>query len=198
MNVNFLKRFLAYLIDIIIVGIVMGIISAIFTTKNATVLSNQFLELNEQVINTKLDFSIYYSRVADITLSLDRENFMINIINCVIIILYFVVLPLYKNGQTLGKKIFKIKIVREDKEDLTANELIIRNIVVNGLLNTFLAFCLVFLLSGFEYFTITSILGFIQFVLVVVSACMIIFRKDKKGLHDIITKTKVVYEKMEV
>lgn len=196
MNVNFLKRFLAYLIDIIIVGIVMGIISAIFTTKNATVLSNQFLELNEQVINTKLDFGIYYSRVADITLSLDRENFMINIINCVIIILYFVVLPLYKNGQTLGKKIFKIKIVREDKEDLTANELIIRNIVVNGLLNTFLAFCLVFLLSGFEYFTITSILGFIQFVLVVVSACMIIFRKDKKGLHDIITKTKVVYEEV--
>jgi uncharacterized RDD family membrane protein YckC len=196
MNVNFLKRFLAYLIDIILVGTIMGIISAIFTTKNATVLSNQFLELNEQVINTKLDFGIYYSRVADITLSLDRENFIINIINCVIIILYFVVLPLYKNGQTLGKKIFKIKIVREDKEDLTANELIIRNIVVNGLLNTFLAFCLVFLLSGFEYFTITSILGFIQFVLVVVSACMIIFRKDKKGLHDIITKTKVVYEEV--
>ncbi len=196
MNVNFLKRFLAYLIDIILVGTIMGIISVIFTTKNATVLSNQFLELNEQVINTKLDFGIYYSRVADITLSLDRENFMINIINCVIIILYFVVLPLYKNGQTLGKKIFKIKIVREDKEDLTANELIIRNIVVNGLLNTFLAFCLVFLLSGFEYFTITSILGFIQFVLVVVSACMIIFRKDKKGLHDIITKTKVVYEEV--
>ena len=196
MNVNFLKRFLAYLIDIILVGTIMGIISAIFTTKNATVLSNQFLELNEQAINTKLDFGIYYSRVADITLSLDRENFMINIINCVIIILYFVVLPLYKNGQTLGKKIFKIKIVREDKEDLTANELIIRNIVVNGLLNTFLAFCLVFLLSGFEYFTITSILGFIQFVLVVVSACMIIFRKDKKGLHDIITKTKVVYEEV--
>lgn len=196
MNVNFLKRFLAYLIDIILVGTIMGIISAIFTTKNAIVLSNQFLELNEQVINTKLDFGIYYSRVADITLSLDRENFMINIINCVIIILYFVVLPLYKNGQTLGKKIFKIKIVREDKEDLTANELIIRNIVVNGLLNTFLAFCLVFLLSGFEYFTITSILGFIQFVLVVVSACMIIFRKDKKGLHDIITKTKVVYEEV--
>lgn len=196
MNVNFFKRFLAYLIDIILVGTIMGIISAIFTTKNATVLSNQFLELNEQVINTKLDFGIYYSRVADITLSLDRENFMINIINCVIIILYFVVLPLYKNGQTLGKKIFKIKIVREDREDLTANELIIRNIVVNGLLNTFLAFCLVFLLSGFEYFTITSILGFIQFVLVVVSACMIIFRKDKKGLHDIITKTKVVYEEV--
>ena len=33
MNVNFLKRFLAYLIDIILVGTIMGIISAIFTTK---------------------------------------------------------------------------------------------------------------------------------------------------------------------
>ena len=197
MNASFLKRCGAYLVDIVLIGIVMGFVSLIFTTKNAEKLTEEFLSLNEQTIVTEenVDFSVYYSRVADLTLSLDKENFMINIINCAIIVLYFVVLPLYQKGQTLGKKIFKIRIVRDDGEELSANELIIRNVIVNGLLNTLLAFCLVFLLSGFEYFTIVSILAFIQEILIIVSIFMIIIRQDKRGLQDIITKTHVIEEK---
>ena len=198
MNANFLRRFGAYLIDIIIVGIAVGFVSLIFTTQNAYKLNDQLLELNEQVINNQVDMGTYYGRVSDLALSIDKENFIINIINCAIIILYFVVLPLYQKGQTFGKKILKIRIVRDDKEDLTANELIIRNVIVNGLLNTLLSFCLVFLLPGFEYFTIVSILALIQTVLIIVSACMIIFRKDKKGLQDIITKTHVIDDNLEV
>ena len=198
MNASFLKRGGAYLIDIALVSIVMSFISIVFTTQNANRLTEQFLSLNESTITNNEDIMTYYNRVADLTLSLDKENFMINIINCVIIILYFVVLPLYQKGQTLGKKIFKIRIVRDDKEYLGANDLIVRNIIVNGLLNTLLSFCLVFLLSGFEYFTIVSILGLIQLILIIVSICMMILRKDKRGLQDIITKTHVIDEQMEV
>ena len=189
MNASFLKRGGAYLIDIALVSIIMSFISIVFTTQNANRLTEQFLSLNESTITNNEDIMTYYNRVADLTLSLDKENFMINIINCVIIILYFVVLPLYQKGQTLGKKIFKIRIVRDDKEYLGANDLIVRNIIVNGLLNTLLSFCLVFLLSGFEYFTIVSILAFVQITLIIISIFMIIIRKDKRGLQDIITKT---------
>lgn len=198
MNCNFTKRLSAYLVDMIIVSILMSIVSIIFTTQNAYKLNEQLLELNEQVINNTSQIETYYNRVSDLALSIDKENFLINIINCAIIVLYFVVLPLYKNGKTIGKKIFKLRIVRDDNEDLTANELIVRNIIINGLLNTLLSFCLVFLLSGFEYFTIVSILAFIQYILVIVSTVMIIVRKDKRGLHDIITKTHVIDEKLEV
>lgn len=198
MNASFLKRGGAYLIDIALVSIVMSFISIVFTTQNANRLTEQFLSLNESTITNNEDIMTYYNRVADLTLSLDKENFMINIINCVIIILYFVVLPLYQKGQTLGKKIFKIRIVRDDKEYLGANDLIVRNIIVNGLLNTLLSFCLVFLLSGFEYFTIVSILAFAQITLIIISIFMIIIRKDKRGLQDIITKTHVIDEQMEV
>lgn len=198
MNSKFSKRLFAYIIDAIIIGFVMSIISLIFTTQNAKKLSQEYSDLNETMMTETLDLNVYYSRVADITHSIDKENFMINIINCVIIILYFVILPLYKDGQTLGKKIFKIRTVRDDSEDLTANDLIIRNIIVNGLLNTLLAFCLVFLLSGYEYFTIISILGFIQFGLIITSGIMIIARKDKRGLQDIITHTHVKDEALEV
>ncbi len=198
MNASFLKRGGAYLIDIALVSIIMSFISIVFTTQNANRLTEQFLSLNESTITNNEDIMTYYNRVADLTLSLDKENFMINIINCVIIILYFVVLPLYQKGQTLGKKIFKIRIVRDDKEYLGANDLIVRNIIVNGLLNTLLSFCLVFLLSGFEYFTIVSILAFAQITLIIISIFMIIIRKDKRGLQDIITKTHVIDEQMEV
>lgn len=198
MNSNFLKRFGAYFIDVMLVSFVMSIVSLFLTTENVYKLNEEYMTLNETLLNENMELSVYYNRIADISLSLDKENFLINIINCVIIILYFVVLPLYKNGQTLGKKLFKIKVVREDNEDLNANELILRNVIVNGLLNTFIAFCLVFLLSEFEYFTIVSILGFAQTILIIVSALMIIFRKDKKGLQDIITKTHVINENLEV
>lgn len=198
MNSSFIKRLGAYLIDVVIISLIMSIVSMIFTTQNSYKISEQLLELNEQVINNTVELETYYGRISDIYISLDKENFLINIINCAIMVLYFVVLPLYKNGKTIGKKIFKIKIAREDKEDLTANELILRNIIINGLLNTLLSFCLVFLLSGFEYFTIVSILAFIQFVLVIISVIMMLVRKDKRGLHDIITKTHVIDEKLEV
>ncbi len=198
MNANFLKRAGAFLIDTFIIGAVLALVSIIFTTQNAYKLSDEFLKLNEQIMVSDSDIGVYYNRVSDLTLLLDKENFMINVINCAIIILYFVVLPLYQKGQTLGKKIFKIRIVREDNEDLSANELIIRSVIINGLLNTLLSFCLVFLLSGFEYFTIVSILGLIQLILIIVSICMMIFRKDKKGLQDIITKTHVIDESSEV
>lgn len=59
MNVNFFKRFLAYLIDIILVGTIMGIISAIFTTKNArkvlrSPLTTIFLIINSLAVKSSL------------------------------------------------------------------------------------------------------------------------------------------------
>ncbi|MCM1371345.1 MAG: RDD family protein [Clostridium sp.] len=198
MNSSFIRRFMSYFADVMIVGVVLSIVSIFLTTDNAYKLNREYKNTNEEMLNEKIDVGTYYNRVADLSLSLDKENLLINIINCVIIIAYFVILPLYKNGQTIGKKAFGIKIVRDDNEELTANELIIRNVIVNGLLNTLLSFCLVFFLPGFEYFTIISILALIQYILILISGLMIIFRNDKRGLHDIITKTHVILDKMEV
>ena len=192
MNVNFLKRFLAYLIDIILVGTIMGIISAIFTTKNATVLSNQFLELNEQVINTKLDFGIYYSRVADITLSLDRENFMINIINCVIIILYFVVLPLYKNGQTLGKKIMKLRVVSNNEKKLNFWKYLIRIVILNNIWLSLINIGAVYVVSGVKFYYVTYVISMLSSLIYMLNLIMVMFRKDNRGLHDMVAGTKVI------
>ena len=194
MNSRALKRIGAYLIDAFIFAAIITIISMFFNSNNLTNLNQEYSTLNESFLNSEITTSVYYNRVATISQSIDKECFLLNIINCLLLVGYFVLIPLYKNGQTIGKKILKIKIVRDDFDDLTANDLIVRNIIVNGLLNTLISFCLVFLMSSFPYFVTISILGFIQVSLVIVSTFMIIYRKDKKGLQDLITHTHVIDE----
>ena len=81
MNSSFIKRLGAYLIDVIIISLIMSIVSMIFTTQNSYKISEQLLELNEQVINNTVELETYYGRISDIYISLDKENFLININN---------------------------------------------------------------------------------------------------------------------
>ena len=75
------------------------------------------------------------------------------------------------------------------------NSLLIRNIVINGLGSLLTSLVCIFILPGKLYFIVTSIFGIIQILLVIISGFMVLYRKDKRGLQDIFSKTKVVLEK---
>ena len=65
-------------------------------------------------------------------------------VELIIIILYYVVYQIYKDGQTYGKKLMKIKIV-STKGDLTMNQMIFRTCFSTSLLiNLFSLFVLTF------------------------------------------------------
>ena len=88
--------------------------------------------------------------------------------------------------------------IKPKKEKLTLTALIIRNIIVNGLGYTLLSIILLFIFPSNLYFIILSILGIIQFLLVITSCFMIIYRKDLRGLEDIFSQTNVVSIKEKV
>ena len=79
-------------------------------------------------------------------------------------------------GQTIGKKVFKLQIVREDNEKLDSKTLFYREGVGRILI-------------------IFASLGMTSLVSVIIMA----LREDKKGLADILAKTKVIdlYESEE-
>jgi uncharacterized RDD family membrane protein YckC len=54
----------------------------------------------------------------------------------------------------------------------------------------------IFILKGYSYFIFTSVLGFIQLLLLIISMLMILYRKDKRGLHDLMGNTKVITERV--
>jgi uncharacterized RDD family membrane protein YckC len=82
--------------------------------------------------------------------------------------IYLTITPVIWSGYIIGKRIFKIKVKRIDGGKLTLKNMIFREIIGN------------------------YVLGTITFgISVVINIIMILFRKDKRGIHDIIGGTYV-------
>ena len=192
----FKKRLPAYIIDILIVSIILYFISLLIpTSSNLNNLNNELLEINNNFIKGELGIRTYLNQYATIFYSMDKELFLTSLINVFISIIYFVVIPLYNNGQTIGKKKLGIKIVSKDDKDATANSLILRYLMIDGIGVSILSMCSLFIINGLNYLIITSILNFLQFLVVVISIFMVLYRHDFKSLPDLVAGTKVIEEK---
>ncbi|WP_017184858.1 RDD family protein [Alkalibacillus haloalkaliphilus] len=85
--------------------------------------------------------------------------------------IYFIILPVLWAGYTLGKRAMGIRIAKIDGTKLGIGAMLLREIV-GGLIYVF-----------------TFGIGLI------VSIFMVVFREDKRSLHDLIAKTYVTYNK---
>lgn len=189
----FKKRFFAYFIDILILGIILFFISMVIpSSSNVINLNNELSSVNENFINGNISFSTYVNQYSIINYSLHRELFLSNLISVFISIIYFVVYPLYNNGQSFGKKLIGLKIVSKDDSDVMSNSLLFRYIFMDGIGVSLLSLCFVFILKDFNYVLCSSILSFLQFLVVIISIFMVIYRRDKRSLPDLIAGTKVI------
>lgn len=196
LKVSFGKRFASYVVDFIIIMVVLNLISYIIPeSKNLKNLNNELNEITakylEQEEHTEEEVREYMDSTAPITYRIDKENFIFSVVGIVVYILYYVVFQYKNNGQTLGKKLMGIKVEKENGE-ISINDFIFRSFIVNSVLFNMLILVFLFTTKDTTYISLVGILGMIQFIVMIVSACMIIFRKDKKSLQDVITNTKVV------
>ncbi|MBU8878626.1 RDD family protein [Bacillus sp. FJAT-29790] len=82
--------------------------------------------------------------------------------------IYLVITPLLWSGYVIGKRLCKIKIKRVDGEKLTILNMFLREVV--GM-----------------YILVAITFG----IAAIVSGLMVIFREDKRGIHDLIAGTYV-------
>ena len=196
MKVSFGKRFASYVIDFILIMVVLNLISFVVPeSKNIKNLNAELNELTTEYLEkgerTEEAMTAYMDSTAPLTYRIDKENFIFSIVGIVIYILYYVIFQYKNNGQTLGKKLMGIKVEKENGE-ITINDFIFRSFVINSVLYNMLILIFLFTTKDTTYVSLVGILGFLQFAVMLVSACMIIFRKDKKALQDVITNTRVV------
>ncbi len=192
MCANASKRIIAYIIDFIFISAILMIVSY-FIPKNSNVefLNKDINDLTEQALNGEITFSSYASEYSNYLSSIDSENVVYNVVSVIIIIIYYVIIPIIFKA-TLGQYIMKLEITREDAKKLNIFNTFIRSIVVDGLLYSIITIFLVQLVSSKIYLISLIILGFIQFILVITSLFMILYRHDKKGLQDILSKSVVI------
>ncbi len=150
--------------------------------------------VNELFLNHDIGFSTYLIRYAKVIQDLDKERVLFHLINCIFILIYFIIIPYFMNGRTIGKKIMKLKVVRRDKKKLTLTNLTIRSMIINGFGFLLISLVLLYFVPSIAYFILTILLGILQIILVFVSVFMIIYKEDNRGFHDIISTTCVVKE----
>lgn len=192
-NATFMKRLLAYILDVIIVGIISAVISSPFIdTSNYEKLNQESNELTQQYMKGELKPTTYISKNSDINYDISRETGLQTIIALAIYMVYFIIYQFYNNGQTLGKKLLKIKVISNNKKDLSINQVAIRSLIVDTILIQMLMFILTLSGSKDIYFVGSIVFQSIDVIIMFAIAIMVLSRNDKMGLHDVIAHTRVI------
>ncbi|HPF82801.1 MAG TPA: RDD family protein [Bacilli bacterium] len=195
MNASFIKRFLAGLTDIIILGALIYLMMLVFNptnNENIIKINNEIETLNSNLLEQEVSYQNYVNQYADLMYMLDKEEVMVNVFNVIFIIILYIIIPFITGGSTIGKKLLRIKVVKNNGDKLNLNEYFLRSLLINYLGYLLVTLALIFIVNSFSYFIIGLILILFEILLVIISAFMILYRHDKRGLHDLIAHTKVV------
>ncbi len=105
------------------------------------------------------------------------------------VILEFVVPLIFKNGQTLGKKLFGIAVVRTNCVKLSTPALFIRSILGKCTMETMVpAYIIIMILSGS-----LGIVGFgVLALIAILQVAMLIITKTNSAIHDLLADTVTV------
>ena len=189
----FVQRFLAFLLDIFLISIVASIISYPFLDIDSIQkLNESSAEVMENYATGKINQKEYFNESSTISYELARKQGVNTLVIIFLNILYFVVYQIKNNGQTLGKQILKIRVVDSSHGDLSMNQMIFRALIINSILLDMISFGVLIFANQSSYFYGVSFLMFIQFCILSVSTFMIMFGKNRRGLHDLVAHTDVV------
>ncbi len=190
----FSQRFVAFMIDLILVSVFTSLVTAIIPTNSSIdKLYNQQVKIVENYTSRKIAMQEYVNQLVDINYDIAKQTGIITLVSIAISLLYYV-LYVYKNdGQSIGKKIMRIKIKKKDKDkELTMNDLLFRTMILQGTLVSIIGFCTILFLDKDTYLATNSLLNLVQYSILIISFFLVAFTKEKQGLHDMVAKTEVV------
>ncbi len=194
MKASLFKRVTAYFIDAIILSIIVSIISFGFTSEKYEKALEETKQLSEKYLAQEITEQEYFEKSNELTYDMQKSNVKVSIVMIITTIAYFVVFQYLNKGQTLGKKLLKLKIKENEKEP-SLKAMIIRTIFVNNIFSTTVGVILLYALTKNNYTKVYNITTSVETIFILVSVMFILYRKDKRGLHDIIAKTEVIEEK---
>ena len=193
MKANSYKRVLAYLVDVMIISFVSLLLTYFVpTSENYNKLNKEFENLTIDYRNQEVTMEEYLEKGTDINYQLNKEGVPQTIVSTVLSIIYFVVLTYFMNGETLGKKLMKIKITSNNDKKLTMNNYLIRALVIDSVLMNIITIITILLFSKDIYLTSYNIISYVFSFVYIVSLAMILFSKNGRGLQDILANTKVI------
>jgi uncharacterized RDD family membrane protein YckC len=192
------RRFLAYLVDAIIIALIAA---ALANVKFLNPFLDKYLELQEQVQAlvegagsdaAKISELMNSDEMLAMTYEVNYYGVFVNIYSIVMSFLYFVVFQFYTKGKTLGRLLTKIELVSRDGSDVTFVQLLKRSIIINSLVTGTIMIIMTFALSKDDYLNYVRYVQLIDYGLILVSCGFVLYREDGIGLHDLFAGTRVI------
>lgn len=193
-KVYFLQRAIAYFIDVLIVAIIGSIIGyfLIFRTDSYNDAVKKISDIPSMVLSGKIENEKDLDEYMKYSYIVQKNSGLSTVVELIISIFYFGTFAYYNNGKTIGKKLMKIKVVSSSDTELSHGKFIIRASLITGLYTSFLSLFSLFFNDYVKYFNYDLLFSNIYSIFVITCIIMIIFRKDNRGLHDLIVKSKIV------
>lgn len=191
-----LKRILAYFIDLCVVFFIALLFTNIkqlnpyYEKYNATY--DKYTDLVEKVKDEKITEEEYNKQLIPINYDLAKYNVVTNSAMIVLLVLYFGVCQALADGQTIGKRMLKLKVVKNNDEKLGMGWFILRSVILNNTIFRLIALVGVYLVKASVYNDLTYALSVLEGIVQLVIVGMVILRQDGRGLHDFLCKSKVV------
>lgn len=197
-----IRRFFAYLFDVLLVSYIASMFAYI-PLLNPKIdeyekAYEEYSKYTESLLESEDIINIDMSGLSDITYNMSKSGVYIQIISLVFTFLYFTVFAWFNNGQTLGKKLLKIKVVSSNNKKYTFEQSLLRTFIVNSILTTSVMVILISVLSKGQYMNVSQFVEIIDMALIFECILFVLFREDGMGLHDLVAGTKVVYANGEL
>lgn len=192
MKTVFFKRLGAYLLDFIIVTFIVSIITVNLKTNNDVI--EKMNALISGVASEEITLEEYSNQIFEINYEYQKAIVPSTIVSVVINVVYFIVFAFLNKGQTLGKKIFKIKVVNQDGKNPSIWNMLLRSIWLYGIITGIVNIIGVYVLNVKLFNYTSTTVNYIYYGFIIISFFMVIYKKDGRGIHDIIGKTSVKEE----
>lgn len=194
MKASFFKRLGAFIIDYFIVIFIISMITMGFSSSATNDISKKASELVSDYQNEKITAEEYTEEYSKLSYELQKSNVNMNIASITLYVGYFIIFATLNRGQTLGKKLFKIKVVSKDNKDVNVWNMLIRSLLIYNLISAIFSVIFVNFLGVNAFTNIYMVIGYIEYFVMIVSFFMVTYKKDGRGLHDIIAGTNVIEE----
>lgn len=199
-NITF-RRIGAYIIDYIFIVLFLTMLNQIRflnpTFEEYAATYDSYMEMYEDLTVDNVIELVESDEYKQINYDLERYSVSITILSIVVYIAYFVGFQKWNKNQTLGKKLFNVEVADNGDKKVKWWQMLLRTIVVYNILIEILLVICVFVFNVSQFMAVSAILTSIATVIFYVNIFFILFRKDGRGLHDLIAGTKVVERKIE-
>lgn len=194
MKSTFFERFAAYFIDIMLVSLIISIVG--YTLPNNTdKYQKQLTEITDKYLDNEVSAEEYANEYMEILYNNQKSNIIESSISVILTIAYFVVFQYMNKGQTLGKKLLKIRVVDKDtNKPTTIVKGLIRSLFTLNIASGVLNILFIYTLNKTSYFLGYGFVGGLEWLFIIITIFFVLYRKDGRGLHDMMTNTTVIKE----